>query len=315
MPTGGKKQAKSCKAKKKKSPENEQRKAKLPPASPGTDDMNSSTDEEQLSAAQSSAQSCSDTMEGVQDYNGRGARPDNTTVKLDDSQTMQLKEQIKEVICAEPVLAKLVDQITAAVLDQVTQNVYAAINLDLEKNKKDLEKSQKQVNELEKKVKQMEKKLMDCENSQEEQEQYSRRNCLRIYGMPEKKDENSDDVVLQLVNSKLNLGFQVRESDLDRTHRIQPRKPRTEGAEQPRPLIVKFARYNVRQKVYAARMKLKNTRIYIREDLTRSRQELIRETLKCESISKAWTNDGRIRALTKENKIVNIRHCGDLQKL
>ena len=66
---------------------------------------------------------------------------------------------------------------------------------------------------------------MDCENSQEEQEQYSRRNCLRIYGMPETKDENSDDVVLQLVNSKLNLGFQVRESDLDRTHRIQPRKP------------------------------------------------------------------------------------------
>ena len=144
MPTGGKKQAKSCKAKKKRSPENEQRKATLPPASPGTDDVNSSTDEEELSAAQSSAQSCSDTMEG-------GARPDNTTVKLDDSQTMQLKEQIKEVICAEPVLAKLVDQIIAAVLDQVTQNVYAAINLDLEENKKDLEKSQKQVNELEKK--------------------------------------------------------------------------------------------------------------------------------------------------------------------
>ena len=229
----GKKQAKSCKAKKKKSPENEQRKAKLPPASPGTDDVNSSTDDEQLSAAQSSAQSC-DTME-------RGARPDNTTVKLDDSQTIQLKEQIKEMICAEPVLAKLVDQITAAVLEQVTQNVYAAINLDLEKNKKDLEKSRKQVNELEKKVKQMEKKLMDCENSQEEQEQYSRRNCLRICGMPEKKDENSDDVVLQLVNSKLNLGFQVRGNDFDRTHRIQPRKPRTEGAEQPRPLIVKFA--------------------------------------------------------------------------
>ena len=237
-----------------------------------------------------------------------GANLNNESIKFDESQTMQLKEQIKEVICAEPILAKLVDLLAAALMDRVSQSVYAAINLDLEKK-------QREMKELEKKVRQLEKKLIESESYQEEQEQYTRRNCLRIYGVPEERDEISDDVVLDLFNSKLDLGFSVREGDLDRTHRIQPKKPPSGRSDQPRPLIVKFARYNVRQKVYAARMKLKKTRIYIREDLTSSRQELIRDVLNCESIKKAWTNDGRIRALTRDNKIVNVRHRADLEKI
>ena len=105
---------------------------------------------------------------------------------------------------------------------------------------------------------------------------------------------------MELIKSKLDVD--VTEKDLDRSHRATAKKP----SDGPWPIIVKFARHNVRQKVYAVRTKLKGTQIFIREDLTVKKQKLMRETLKHESIAKAWSTDGRIRALTRKNKVVTI---------
>ena len=64
-------------------------------------------------------------------------------------------------------------------------------------------------------------------------EQYSRRNSLRMSGVPETATENTDTLVLdaaRAINSDIDL------CDIDRSHRVG--RPR---AGKPRDIIVKFA--------------------------------------------------------------------------
>jgi regulator of replication initiation timing len=76
----------------------------------------------------------------------------------------------------------------------------------------------------------------------EDLQQYTRRNCILVTGVPEVQgDENTDEIIMELANEKMNIP--LKEDDLDRSHRIG--RP-TIG--KPRAIVVKFARYNMRQK-------------------------------------------------------------------
>ena len=56
-------------------------------------------------------------------------------------------------------------------------------------------------------------------------EQYSLRNCL-LHGVKETDDENTDDIIIKTICEEM--GVEVREEDLDRTHRIS-RANRSDG--------------------------------------------------------------------------------------
>ncbi|XP_072173215.1 uncharacterized protein [Diadema setosum] len=58
----------------------------------------------------------------------------------------------------------------------------------------------------------------------------------------------------------------------------------------------------MRQEIYDSRSKLKGTNIYVHEDLTKSRQELLNKTRRSAQVLKVWTNDGRITAFLKSKK-------------
>ena len=98
-------------------------------------------------------------------------------------------------------------------------------------------------------------KIEDLEKKMERQEQYSRRNCILIHGSKEEMDESTDDRVLKLFREELN--EDVLLADLDRTHRIGKK---SDSSSKPRPVIVKFARYNIREKVFKSK---KNSRVKI----------------------------------------------------
>ena len=78
----------------------------------------------------------------------------------------------------------------------------------------------------------------------ERPEQYSRRNCILIHGLKEEKNESTDDRVLKLFREELN--EDVILADLDRTHRIGKKKRKSTS--KLRPVILKFAQYNIREK-------------------------------------------------------------------
>ena len=71
----------------------------------------------------------------------------------------------------------------------------------------------------------------------EDLEQYSRRNCLVLYGANESNDENTNEILIKTFFEEL--GIEIKEDDLDRSHRLG--KPKRKD-NKPRPIIVKFAR-------------------------------------------------------------------------
>ena len=70
------------------------------------------------------------------------------------------------------------------------------------------------------------------------------------------------------------LELELTEKELDRTHRIGNPKS---GNKRPRPIIVKFARYNTRRKVFLNKKRLKNTGISITESLTKHSMEFLKK--------------------------------------
>ena len=102
-------------------------------------------------------------------------------------------------------------------------------------------------------------RIVTLETKADAAEQYSRRNCLRVAGVPEPtggQTENTDEYVIKLTHD---LGINVDLNDIERSHRIE--RPRALG--RPRDIIVKFASYRVRRKVYGVRTQTKASCIEI----------------------------------------------------
>ena len=130
--------------------------------------------------------------------------------------------------------------------------------------------------------------VKNLENQLDRQENYSRRNCILIHGITETQDENTDDISLRPINEHLEL--QLTEKELDRTHVVGNSKS---DNKRPRPIIVKFARYNTRRKVFVNKIRLKNTGISMTESLTKHKMEFLKKA-KNEFGFNVWTVDGQI---------------------
>ena len=119
--------------------------------------------------------------------------------------------------------------------------------------------------------------------------QYSRRNCLLIHGLKESNSENTDNLAIKNLNE--HIGTSLTSADIDRSHRLGKKK---EPGTKPRPIIVKFLRYNDRSKVFKNKKRLKGTRISITESLTGTRMRFLTETRDEYGFQDVWTVDGRI---------------------
>ena len=89
------------------------------------------------------------------------------------------------------------------------------------------------------------------ETAAEVAEQYSRRNCIRISGIPEDDSEDTDDTVLHIARA---MDVDLNVEEIDRSHRIG--KPKTTT---PRDIIVKLATFRVRQRLLKDRKNLKTS--------------------------------------------------------
>ena len=124
----------------------------------------------------------------------------------------------------------------------------------------------KKIDELETEIKNKDEKIQLLENRVEileeekesqgkeidDLEQYSRRNCLLLHGVVKTNAECTDDIIIKTCAEEL--GIDVKQEDLDRSHRLGKVK---RNDNKPRPIVVKFARYAVRNKVFSSRKKLK----------------------------------------------------------
>lgn len=118
-------------------------------------------------------------------------------------------------------------------------------------------------------------------------EQYTRRNNLRFFGLKETDSENVDDIIMQLIQEKLNININL--VDIERAHRIGKK-----SATNVRPVIVKFSSYRMRELVLRARRSLKGSKIFVHEDLTKYRHDLLMRAARIFGKGKVWSRDGRI---------------------
>ena len=104
-----------------------------------------------------------------------------------------------------------------------------------------LSKRDTRITELEKAV----QKLTDLDD---EKEQYMRRNSVRISGIPERAEEDPIQLVLSICNDVLKVSPPIRSEDIDRAHRVTKPDPGKQ-----RPMLVKFATYQARNRVFQLR--------------------------------------------------------------
>lgn len=194
------------------------------------------------------------------------------------------------------------------VVDQLRNSICA----NLQKEITDLKELVTSKNE---RIKELEKRVEVLESSSDSLEQYSRRNSLRLYGVEEKDHDNILETSLNLFQTQMNIDIQP--IAIDRVHRIG--KKTSNG--QPRPVLVKFASYRQRELVFKAKSRLKHSqpegrRVYINEDLTKHRAQLLFEARKLKrerQISDCWTFDGRIIIKNRRGKIETISSPTELR--
>ena len=154
--------------------------------------------------------------------------------------------------------------------------------------------------QLKLKVKDLEQRMSNVELNNDAQEQYGRRNCLRISGIAESTNENTDRIVLAIAED---LNVPLTQADIDRSHRVG--KPVRGG----RQIIVKFATYRARQILFEVRKKLtelpKYSNVFINEDLTARRSKLLydaRQVKRAKKLIAAYSSSGKVVVIDNANK-------------
>ncbi|KAJ8246492.1 hypothetical protein GJAV_G00268420 [Gymnothorax javanicus] len=143
-------------------------------------------------------------------------------------------------------MAALVKAVKEAIMEDVTQQVYESLHLDMEQ-------LEKEIQYLSTQVKNLQRWLHEVDEEIDDQEQYSRRNCLIIHGSPEYPNEDTDATVSQF--TKKELSIEIHSRDIDLSHRLaQPPRPNSDDSRKSGPpisrvAIVWFATYNMRQLV------------------------------------------------------------------
>ena len=209
----------------------------------------------------------------------------------------------KEFLTAiENAVRPAVEKQLAEVIERLEQSEGKVMELEVS-----MEKRKKEIKGLKKQIESQSDSIQKLQAEMNSLEQYSRRNCLLVFGVKEERSEDTTEVVRGIVSR--HLGIELRKDDIDRSHRVQPRRRQENNSadttEQntnkrtppPKPIIVKFTTYRVRNAVISNRRKLKGTGIGIDENLTKNNAELLNAAKKTQGVKAAWSSDGRIIVL------------------
>ena len=156
----------------------------------------------------------------------------------------------------DSIVNRAVDSAVNRITDTLAREVTSVKkkNADLKRENVDLKSS----------LRKLEARVAKVEEAADLSEQYSRRNCVRISGVQEENNEDTDRMI-QNMAKYLNVNLTL--ADIDRSNRVG--KPRV-GRQWP--IMVKFATYRVRQSLYTKRLDLRDkdswSNVFIDEDLT-----------------------------------------------
>ena len=125
------------------------------------------------------------------------------------------------------------------------------------------------------------------------------------------------NIILDIVNDHMKLTPVLQSHEIERAHRIG--RPKTDGG-RPRTTIVRLTSERRRDAIYRARINLKqhytasglNLRLFVNEDLTKTRSELLYELRKKNGlISDCWSFNGNILYKDTQGVVHQVRNKQD----
>ena len=163
----------------------------------------------------------------------------------------------------------------------------------------------------------------------DDMEQYIRRECLEIRGIPLAKDEDTNQIVRKVGQL---IDVDINDEDISVSHRTRLSSRNSENKKQEPAIIVGFVRRDVRDDLYKARTSLRNKstkdlgmarhnpqKIFIAESLTRRNHLLLNQCLQKKkklNYKFLWTKYGKV-LLRKDGSspAIAITSAKDLAKL
>ena len=141
-----------------------------------------------------------------------------------------------------------------------------------------------EVNTMKSKYEALQQEIQTLRRKNNDLEQYTRKENLRLLFVPEEDDENCEEVVVHCLTE---MGINPASMNFHAVHRVGKKKPSpTNSTEEvsPRQIIVRFISRKDRDNVWENRGKVKNSTDKLFEnaffvpDLTRERRDLIKIT-------------------------------------
>jgi hypothetical protein len=227
----------------------------------------------------------------------------DTNSQTDSNELETVKSAVIKALGEPETINKIAKAITNAVVDK--------INILLDNYEERIRALEGKSMKLESEVKECRRDRKQLEQRYDDIEQYSRRNSLRIHNPKwiEDADEDTDKIVLAFFKDELGLKIEAR--DIDRSHRVG----RPTFGNRARAILVKFATHNAKTLVYKCKSSLTDSNVYINEDLTQTRFQLLRKALSLKKerhVKKVWTTDGRILVRTLDERVHRITSYSDL---
>ena len=237
--------------------------------------------------------------------------------RLGSGESMENISGIEDELPVDRDILEIVDAVEERLESRMKIMISAIVSSVTDKMQTQLAKLQTENKVLSDRVERLEERIATLERQEDNASQYSRRNCLRVSGLKEEDGEDTDAVLSKLFND---MDVNISLSEIDRAHRLGRKTPEpNQGGRRPRDIIVKFATYRSRQKLFKQRKSLRDhtdlKHIFINEELTKTRSELFyqaRMLAKSRCISKTWTYDGNIYVEDRQNKIHRCSALCDL---
>lgn len=154
---------------------------------------------------------------------------------------------------------------------------------------KNTEENKKQITNLHSEIESVNLKIRKIE-------QFNRRNNIRIYGIPEKQNEQREDLI-QTTARITRMNFSGERVDL--IYRIG--KTTQDGN---RAIFVRFKQYEYKEEVMRNRSTLKGTEVILADDLTKENHAILKEAVLKLGKRNVWCLGGKIYCRKGENKII-----------
>lgn len=141
----------------------------------------------------------------------------------------------------------------------------------------------------------------------DDQEQAYRNHNIRIFGVPSEKDENLYSKVQGIFER---IRVNVNDSSIKKCHRVQSKIDNNK----PPAVLVRFSSDKDRQSVLRNSKNLRSTGMSIKEDLTKSRLDLLAAAVNKYTFKNAWCRNGVVY-VKKDGNLHRINDQDDLVKI